>query len=81
MPIMLNIDKSITMSHLSYLVIYYVILAVLLGLPLLAFALIGGFFYRGLATAERRDQIMPHQAADQPRDSTDLASSGEPRLA
>jgi hypothetical protein len=46
----------IRMSLQSYFVIYYLILAVLLGLPLLAFALIGGFFCRGLATAERRDQ-------------------------
>jgi hypothetical protein len=30
--------------------------AIMLGLPQLAFALIGGFFLRGFGTAERRDQ-------------------------
>ena len=74
-PLMSYIDNVIIMSHQSYFVIYYLILAVLLGLPLLAFALIGDLFCRGLATAERQDQIMPHQAANQPRDSPDLASS------
>jgi hypothetical protein len=80
-PFMLNIDESVRIPHQSYFVIYYLTLAVLLGLPLLAFALIGGFFCPRLATARRRDQIMPHRAVNQSCDSPDLASSYEPRSA
>jgi hypothetical protein len=49
------------MSHESYFLIYYLILAVELGLPLFAFALIGGFLCRKLATGGNGDQIMPHR--------------------
>ena len=51
-PFVAYIDVLTRVSPQSYFVLYYVILAVLLGLPLMAFALIGGFFCRGLATAE-----------------------------
>jgi hypothetical protein len=60
-PFIINVENSIRMSHESYFLIYYLILAVLLGLPLFAFALIGGFLFRRLATAGNGDQIMPHQ--------------------
>jgi hypothetical protein len=81
MPFMLNIDNYMRMSRQPYFVSYYLILAVLLGLPLLAFALIGGFFCRRLADAGRRDQIMPRHAANQSCDSPDLASPCEPQSA
>ena len=47
-PFMSYIDHRIVISHQFYFVIYYLILAVLLGLPLLTFALIGGFLCRAL---------------------------------
>jgi hypothetical protein len=62
-PFIINVENSIRMSHESYFLIYYLILAVLLGLPLLAFGLIGGFFCRGLATAVDRTAIAIAQCA------------------
>lgn len=56
-PFLLYLDNLERTSLPPYLAIYYLILAVLLGLPLLAFALIGGFFCRGLATAVDRKAI------------------------
>ena len=55
-PFVSYIDALARTSIQCYFVIYYLILAVLLGLPLLAVALIGGFFFRRLANAGRRDQ-------------------------
>jgi hypothetical protein len=80
-PVMIDVDNSIRTSHESYFLIYYLILAVLLGLPLFAFALIRGFLCRRLATAGHGDQIMPHQSANESCDSPDLASSCELRSA
>jgi hypothetical protein len=60
-PFIINVENSIRMSHESYFLIYYLILAVELGLPLFAFALIGGFLCRKLATGGNGDQIMPHR--------------------
>jgi hypothetical protein len=48
-PLMAHIDSSISMPLPFYAVVYYLVLAVLLGLPLLGCALIGGFLCRGLA--------------------------------
>jgi hypothetical protein len=62
-PFLLYLDNVTRMSLQSYLAIYYLILAVLLGLPLLAFGLIGGFFCRGLATAVDRTAIAIAQCA------------------
>jgi hypothetical protein len=50
-PIISFIDATMPLSRPFYFLVYYFVLAVLLGLPLVAFALVGGFFCRGLATA------------------------------
>jgi hypothetical protein len=50
-PIISYRDAAMPLSRPFYFLVYYFVLAVLLGLPLMAFALVGGFFCRGLATA------------------------------
>jgi hypothetical protein len=55
-PFMAYIDNSIRMPPPFYFLSYYLFLAVVLGLPLLVFAFLGGLFCRRLAIAEPRDR-------------------------